>query len=297
MPTNSQYGLFVKLDCIVLERSDLNSTAKLVYAVIVDCIRDNAVGWPGIRYFAKRIGVSEKPVVKAIKTLKKFGLLEVKCDGRGKRSYYCVPTECGRESNTSTVGQSPDGVGEMTSQPWEKLPMKQTKEADSNKQTEALPVNEHVARVLERLGIEEPTRTQLIHEHPGVTVRLVETVLSELKPNAKPGLKIDQLRKKLPVLLTEQRDRNRLSRELDVILSASQEAHDKTNVGAHVRLEFWQLNNLFDDVVPILVRRLGGSEAARAVTSERFKKFRDQPQTVETQSKYVGALCFIIGQK
>ncbi len=70
-------GRFVKLPYEVLQRSDLTSTAKLVFGVLCDRIGANRTAWPGVRRLAKDCGVTRNTVVRTVRQLESAGLLLV----------------------------------------------------------------------------------------------------------------------------------------------------------------------------------------------------------------------------
>lgn len=66
---------YIKLTTDVLQRRDLSSTAKLVYAVLADRIGHNGSCWPGQRRLAADCGVNVKAAHRAIDELATAGLI------------------------------------------------------------------------------------------------------------------------------------------------------------------------------------------------------------------------------
>ena len=96
---------YARLPHAILRRRDVSSTAKLVYAFIVDAMRSNGSSWPGRRAIEAGIGVSGKPVTKAVKDLEAVGLIIVKRQGHGRCNIYSLPKTAG-ESTPVTGGES-----------------------------------------------------------------------------------------------------------------------------------------------------------------------------------------------
>lgn len=100
---------FAKLPLDVACRSDLSSTAKVVYAVLADRMGGNDHCWPGQRRIAKDSGVSARTANRAVKELQTQGLIEVmpgRLSGpRAQRSScYRIPNV--EDSNTLNVDKS-----------------------------------------------------------------------------------------------------------------------------------------------------------------------------------------------
>lgn len=82
---------FSKMHIDIVTRTDLPSTAKLVYSVIDERTgRTNKNGdpWPGIRTLAKDIGMSVTAVMRALVVLEDRGLIEITKGGDGIVSHY-----------------------------------------------------------------------------------------------------------------------------------------------------------------------------------------------------------------
>lgn len=120
---------FYKLLVDVAKRRDLKPSDKIVFAVIFDKIGDNGYCWPGVRTIAQDSGLTEKTVIKSIRRLEAVGLVTAERRGPGKSTHYYLTKsvgetttvkkrKCGRKYNS--------GVGETTTEAWEKLPLTQT---------------------------------------------------------------------------------------------------------------------------------------------------------------------------
>jgi len=72
----------------VMRKKDLTSSAKLVYAVLVERTDGPLYAWPSIRRIALDIGVDNKTVLRAIKQLIKNGLLKKIKHENGKCNDY-----------------------------------------------------------------------------------------------------------------------------------------------------------------------------------------------------------------
>lgn len=57
---------------------------------------------------------------------------------------------------------------------------------------------------LERHGVGEPTRSQIIEDNPGVTAELIDQACQSLGQSAGPGLRVNALRDRLPGLIRDQ---------------------------------------------------------------------------------------------
>lgn len=86
-------GYFYKLPkgLAAVPQRQLPATAKIVLAVIMDRIGQNAECWPGIRTLANDAGVSTETVLDAISRLKAAGLLLVDRRGIGRANHYSTP--------------------------------------------------------------------------------------------------------------------------------------------------------------------------------------------------------------
>lgn len=81
MTRTAQPRGFVMLPRDVLVMSNLSPTAKLVFAVIRDAMRGKGKSWPGIRTICSQIGMTDKPVSRAIRELEHIGMIRVTRDG------------------------------------------------------------------------------------------------------------------------------------------------------------------------------------------------------------------------
>ena len=70
-------GSFIILPRDVLERSDLTSTAKLAYGVLLDRVGDNGECWPGQRRIAKDIGASLTAAHRSVAELRRADLIAI----------------------------------------------------------------------------------------------------------------------------------------------------------------------------------------------------------------------------
>lgn len=71
----------------ILERPELTPGTKLVYAVIVDAMRDKASSWPGIRTIAAACGLAPSSVAESIRRLEEAGFLAVEHRSRKANLY------------------------------------------------------------------------------------------------------------------------------------------------------------------------------------------------------------------
>ncbi|MDD5543878.1 MAG: helix-turn-helix domain-containing protein [Acidobacteriia bacterium] len=73
----------------LLERSEINSTAKLLYSRLCQYTgREKNHCWPSRKTLAEALGISVQRVDRAIKNLKDHGLIECKQDGIKETSKY-----------------------------------------------------------------------------------------------------------------------------------------------------------------------------------------------------------------
>lgn len=79
---------FYKLPKAVASRTDLLASDKLIFAIIIDCMKGKKICWPGKRCLAKRSGLSGPAVCGCIRRLEGAGVLVVDRRGNGKSNVY-----------------------------------------------------------------------------------------------------------------------------------------------------------------------------------------------------------------
>lgn len=160
---------FTKLPRDVLARTDLSSTAKLVYSIIVDRVGRNGHSWPGIRRIALDTGTTPKPVLKAIAKLESAGLLEVeRGHGRSNRYRPVRPVSVGEAPAMEKGHQSRKsnaGVGEDPPQVVENLPPNQTQSDPLNQTHLAASPDDPTGHVVDgvRYGLFDDQGAQLLN--------------------------------------------------------------------------------------------------------------------------------------
>jgi hypothetical protein len=82
---------FFKLPQVLCERTDLTSSAKIVYAVIVNSIGTKQESWIGHRKIAKLAGVSRRTVSACTEHLGRVGILQIERRDNGQSCLYSIP--------------------------------------------------------------------------------------------------------------------------------------------------------------------------------------------------------------
>lgn len=100
---------FCKLPYVVLNRSDLTATAKMVLAYLMDRQGANEVAWPSQGLIAEVCGTTRPAVSRAVAELKRLRLIEVRRPrpgewGRANR-YRIVKTENRSSAKTHRAGR------------------------------------------------------------------------------------------------------------------------------------------------------------------------------------------------
>ena len=83
---------FCKLPHWLLARSDIGSSAKLIWAYLSDRQGNNGHSWPGQRRIAMDLGIDRKVVIRGVAEVEAAGLLTVERDISGKRNRYRIGT-------------------------------------------------------------------------------------------------------------------------------------------------------------------------------------------------------------
>lgn len=83
---------FVKIPTDILSRNDLSTTAKCVYANLLDRQGSNGSCWPGTRRIGADVGISQPAVLRALVELSRAGLVKVESQGNGRTNHYRVKT-------------------------------------------------------------------------------------------------------------------------------------------------------------------------------------------------------------
>lgn len=96
---------FTKAPDWLLARADLGFADKLVFAVIVDRMKDGRASI-GIRRIMARLAASNTTVVRAVKRLEAAGLLTVERGRSGQRTVYRLPDKAVTESHRSDQGEA-----------------------------------------------------------------------------------------------------------------------------------------------------------------------------------------------
>jgi len=89
---------FIMVTRDILGREDINSTAKLVYAYIVDAMRGKTYSYPGVRTVAAGLGMHRETVGLAVNSLVEAKMLIVGDRSNGQRNTYRLPCETGTET-------------------------------------------------------------------------------------------------------------------------------------------------------------------------------------------------------
>jgi hypothetical protein len=99
---------FYQLPKELCRRKDLESSDKVVFAVITDYQRENMDCWPGIQTLMSNTGLSRQTVLNSIERLEKSDCLEVIRQGKGKVNHYKTslkirPVEKSNQSKNQTT--------------------------------------------------------------------------------------------------------------------------------------------------------------------------------------------------
>jgi len=109
---------FYKLPADIASRRDLNSSDKILFAVIKNHLRNNSFCWPGKRTLMRETGLASKTVCDSIHRLEETGLLVVERPGNGKSNHYKSGSESEpvqrvnrfRNDTTTGSGSEPEAV-------------------------------------------------------------------------------------------------------------------------------------------------------------------------------------------
>ena len=79
---------FYKIPQELVSRKDLQSSDKIVFAVLANYQGDKESCWPGIQRLINDTGLVRQTVISSLKRLESAGYLTVKRQGRGKSNLY-----------------------------------------------------------------------------------------------------------------------------------------------------------------------------------------------------------------
>lgn len=194
----------------------------------------NGATWkasPSIETLLRITGASKRSIQRAIARLSEIGLIRVKPGGgRRKSNEYTLVTDLRNPATHDGVSESEtpsptppfnkknpvsgdhkprhpeaETPSPVTVNPVTAMTPEQSKQKNRLQQSAA-----DVRSELRKNGIESPTDTSLIRDFPGMRPEHVRESLAGLSPNAGAGLRVNELRQRLPGLLDWERAKHRL---------------------------------------------------------------------------------------
>lgn len=91
----------------ILRNTNLSTSAKVVYALLVAYAWHNGSCFPAQKRLAKDVGLSRPRVTQLVGELEQFGLVTIQRQGQGKPNLYSIHFKVRRRAAPPDVGSPP----------------------------------------------------------------------------------------------------------------------------------------------------------------------------------------------